>query len=587
MNRFTEICLLLHACILLYSGNMNQALMYDHSATTECLVEPQTVQYGGGIINNPDFNNGIKGWMVFGQGKVEQRKTQRGNMFIAAFDRKHLSDSFSQTVQLVKGKLYALSAWIQISGGRETVSVVFRTPGGGLLHGGAVIAEHGCWSMLKGGIVANFTGPADLLFKIRNTDAEIWADNISLQPFTKKQWRSHQDKIIAKERKSNVKFHVSYGNKTAISDARIMIKQTKSAFPLGCEINQNILNSTAYQNWFTSRFTVTAFGNEMKWYSTEKIRGQENYTIADAMVEFVEQNNISIRGHNIFWDDPKYQPDWVPSLAPEELQKAAEERIESVVLRYKGKLIAWDVVNENLHFRFFEDKLGENASAAFYASAHQLDQSPLMFMNEYNTIENSEDEAATPAKYVEKLKNILLYPGNDCLPAGIGLQSRFGPGQPNLPYMRAAMDILAAMKFPLWLTEAFVDKGENQAQYLEEVLREGYSHPAVEGIVIWPTSPFSECKMCLTDKNFQNTPNGDVVDELIDEWSCKPMEIATSHEGFSEISLFHGDYEVTVTHPDTKSSTTMNLKVTKDNSENSVYVQMNAFVPHACYTAII
>lgn len=32
----------------------------------------------------------------------------------------------------------------------------------------------------------------------KNAEMEIWADSVSLQPFTKEQWRSHQDKSINK-----------------------------------------------------------------------------------------------------------------------------------------------------------------------------------------------------------------------------------------------------------------------------------------------------------------------------------------------------------------------------------------------------
>lgn len=256
-----------------------------------------------------------------------------------------------------------------------------------------------------------------------------------------------------------MKFHVTNGKNTSISGAKITLKQKKPGFPIGCEINLNILNNTAYQNWFTSRFTVTAFGNEMKWYSTEKTQGVEDYTIPDAMLQFCEQNNVSVRGHNILWDDPRYQPTWVNTLSdPQELRKLVEKRTRSVVLRYKGRLIAWDVVNENLHFRFYEDKLGdENASAEVYANTYELDQKPILFINEYNTIELSVDENSVPSKYARKVKNILAYQrersGNNSLPMGIGLQSRFSPGQPNLAYMRAGMDYLASLGFPLWLTE--------------------------------------------------------------------------------------------------------------------------------------
>jgi GH35 family endo-1,4-beta-xylanase len=193
------------------------------------------------------------------------------------------------------------------------------------------------------------------------------------------------------------------------------------------------------------------------------------------MVKFAKENGISIRGHNVFWDDPRMQPGWVNiTLSSEELRTAAAERIHSVVSRYKGQLIAWDVMNENLHFRFFEDKLGENASAAFYYTAQQLDPGTMMFMNEYNTMEYSSDEASSPANYKKKLQEILSYPGNANLTAGIGLQGHFGSGQPNLAYMRSVLDFLGATGFPIWLTEVDVGVGPNQVIPIFSLFKQQY-----------------------------------------------------------------------------------------------------------------
>jgi hypothetical protein len=47
------------------------------------------------------------------------------------------------------------------------VSVVFKINGSELVRGGHVIAKHGCWSFLKGGIVANFSSPAEILFEVK------------------------------------------------------------------------------------------------------------------------------------------------------------------------------------------------------------------------------------------------------------------------------------------------------------------------------------------------------------------------------------------------------------------------------------
>jgi hypothetical protein len=57
-----------------------------------------------------------------------------------------------------------------------------------------------------------------------------------------------------------------------------------------------------------------------------------------------------------------------------------------------------------------------------------------------------------------------------------------------------------------------------QAMYFEEILREAYSHPAVEGIIMFvgPTQA-GFIKTQLADANFKNTPTGDVVVKLIGE----------------------------------------------------------------------
>ncbi|WVZ25268.1 hypothetical protein V8G54_003812 [Vigna mungo] len=47
--------------------------------------------------------------------------------------------------------------------------------------------------------------------------------------------------------------------------------------------------------------------------------------------------------------------------------------------------------------------------------------------------------------------------------------------------------------------------------YLEQVLREGFSHPSVNGIMLWTAYHPNGCyQMCLTNKNFKNLPAGDV-----------------------------------------------------------------------------
>lgn len=87
------------------------------------------------------------------------------------------------------------------------------------------------------------------------------------------------------------------------------------------------------KDWFIKRFNAAVFENELKWYVTEKEQGNLNYSLADQMLEFVRGNQILVRGHNIFWEDPQYTPKWVLDLNGEELKSVVDSRIQSLLSR--------------------------------------------------------------------------------------------------------------------------------------------------------------------------------------------------------------------------------------------------------------
>ncbi|CAF2031801.1 unnamed protein product [Brassica napus] len=147
---------------------------------------------------------------------------------------------------------------------------------------------------------------------------------------------------------------------------------------------------------------------------------------------------------------------------------------------------------------------------------------------------------------------------------------------PNIPYMRSALDTLAATGLPIWLTEVDVQAPPNvQANYFEQVLREGHAHPQVKGMVTRSGYSPSGCyKMCLTDGNFRNLPAGDVVDKLLREWGGLRVQTTglTDSDGFFEASLFHGDYDINIAHPLINSTASHSFTLTSDDSPPSPFV---------------
>lgn len=135
-----------------------------------------------------------------------------------------------------------------------------------------------------------------------------------------------------------------------LANATVSITQERPSFPLGCAMTNHILTNLAYQNWFKSRFTVTTFENEMKWASTEQAQGREDFSVPDSMLRFAAQNGVSVRGHNVVSNDPKYIPEWAKSLSANEFRLAVERRVNSVVKRYAGKVIFGNFISSNTKY---------------------------------------------------------------------------------------------------------------------------------------------------------------------------------------------------------------------------------------------
>ncbi|KAH9694758.1 GH10 domain-containing protein [Citrus sinensis] len=456
--------------------------LYDFTAYTECKELPEQPLYNGGLLKNQLPENFSS---------------------IAHFSTGFYTPAFILH-NLTPGTIYCFSIWLKIEGANSAhVRASLKTENSVYNCVGSAAAKQGCWSFLKGGFVLDSPSNLSILF--------------------------------FQERKRAVTIHAADGSGDTLQGAEITIEQVSKDFPFGSAIASTILGNLPYQKWFVERFNAAVFENELKWYATEPEQGKINYTIADQMMEFVRANQLIARGHNIFWEDPRYTPAWVRSLTGPALQSAVNSRIQSLMNKYKEEFIHWDVSNEMLHFDFYEQRLGHDATLHFYETAHQSDPLATLFMNEFNVVETCSDENSTVDRYISRLRELKR---GGVLMDGIGLESHFTV--PNLPLMRAILDKLATLNLPIWLTEVDIsgklDK-ETQAVYLEQVLREGFSHPSVNGIMLWTALHPNGCyQMCLTDNNLQNLPAGNIVDKLLKEWQTG--EVTGHTDGHGSFSFY-------------------------------------------------
>lgn len=142
-----------------------------------------------------------------------------------------------------------------------------------------------------------------------------------------------------------------------------------AGFRFGTNISSTSINKTELTKLIQYHFNSTTFSNEMKAYSLLKqAKSQENYenenspayidfTTADKMVEYAQDNGLSIRGHVLVWDADMC--DWFfrdgyttdgAYVSADVMKKRMQMYIEEVMTHfeteYPGVIYCWDVVNE-------------------------------------------------------------------------------------------------------------------------------------------------------------------------------------------------------------------------------------------------
>jgi endo-1,4-beta-xylanase len=83
----------------------------------------------------------------------------------------------------------------------------------------------------------------------------------------------------------------------------------------------------------------------LKWIQTEPRPGEFDFSEGDSIAAFAARNEMLVHGHTLVWYAAI--PQWVSQLTTAQDARAALERhITIEVSRYRGRIWAWDVVNE-------------------------------------------------------------------------------------------------------------------------------------------------------------------------------------------------------------------------------------------------
>jgi endo-1,4-beta-xylanase len=241
----------------------------------------------------------------------------------------------------------------------------------------------------------------------------------------------------------------------------------------------------------------------MKWWVIRPDQSTFDFTQADQVVGFAEVHRMKVRGHTLVWGWTN--PAWLTSqsFTPEQLSRLLEEHITRVVTHYRGRVFAWDVLNEGFdehgHLRssLWYDKpgigLAEKSTAYIeqaFRWAHAADPAALLFYNDGDAEAINEKSDAVYAMVKDfKRRGVPI--------DGIGLQMHIFDLHPDLAGIDANIARFTALGIQVHITEMDVALPVNadgnaqpadlarQAEIYRGVASICVAHPGCNAIQTW------------------------------------------------------------------------------------------------------
>ncbi|MEU0153519.1 endo-1,4-beta-xylanase [Micromonospora fulviviridis] len=260
---------------------------------------------------------------------------------------------------------------------------------------------------------------------------------------------------------------------------------------IGTAVDSRLLETDPrYRSTLAADFNAVTPEYVMKWAALEPTPGRYDWEAADRLVAFAEANGQAVYGHALVWHSSV--PAWVSeSWSPARLREVLHKHITTVVSRYRGKVWAWDVVNEalaengSLRQSIWLRKLGPGYLADAFRWAHEADPDARLFINDYGT-EGRTKKADALWRLVRQLRS-------QGVPVqGVGFQSHLRADQDptdiagNLRRFGALGVAVAVTELDVRLQlPATPEKLVGQALLYQHVLEACLAVPTCESFTLW------------------------------------------------------------------------------------------------------
>ena len=180
---------------------------------------------------------------------------------------------------------------------------------------------------------------------------------------------------------------------TAASAPTLRLLASARNFAMGAAVRDSAFrNEPLYRQTLATQYNSIVPEDATDFWPIHPGPSQYAFAAADALVTFAQANGMAIHGHSLSWHS--WIPTWVTNggYTNDQLRAILKDHITTVVGRYKGKIVSWDLVNEpieeagnGLHSSFWIDHLGPEYIDSAFLWADRADPAAKLYLNEYNT----------------------------------------------------------------------------------------------------------------------------------------------------------------------------------------------------------
>jgi GH35 family endo-1,4-beta-xylanase len=228
----------------------------------------------------------------------------------------------------------------------------------------------------------------------------------------------------------------------------------------------------------------------------------------------------------------------------------------------KGRVIAWDVINELVHEKDFQKHLPPDIAAQWFKLAKEVDPQAQLFINEYAML----NSIYSPKNIREYLDTIASLRRAGAPIEAIGVQGHVGR-QPRKPVQVISdLDLFIPTGLPVQITEFDINSPDEELQedYTRDFLIACYSHPAISGFNIWGFWEGAHWKpdAAMFRRDWSAKPNAAVWREWVTGKWKTAITATSDSKGVVRDRGHLGRYEITITKG--SKSAKLNYHLAKD-----------------------